>query len=133
MPVLIEEEIEELAVQIVMVGDVVAVTVYRQPALHLLAKYVSQRDDRIGEGCRLVEIIALDDGQHVENIALLHENATVHVHFAEFQPWVVKDGFFRSCISETDGRGLARAIAQNHLFTRRENDRQLAFLDKPAK
>ncbi len=95
-------------------------------ALHLLRKNVSQRDDRIGEGCRLVENHCSDDG-HTSKYRLLTRTRRPCT-FREFQPWIVKNGFFRSGISETDGRRLARTIAQNTFSPDEENDRQLAFL-----
>jgi hypothetical protein len=107
LPVGVEEQGIELAVEIVVMRDV-APRPRPRIELHQAAIEVADEPLRSRPERRLaVPPLPEDDAEHVGNRALLDDEAAVHIGLAEPQLWIKENAAFGRMAVEADGDRLA--------------------------
>ncbi|MCY1494377.1 hypothetical protein D9M68_282430 [compost metagenome] len=133
LPVLVEEQVEEIAIEIVVMGDVVPVAIDRHAAHQLLAQYMPQACDRVGGICRILDAVRLHDRKHVEDVTSFDDDAPIHVHFTKAKARIPDDRLLCFRIDDADRCRFSGAVTQNDLLAGRKSHRQIAVAHQTAK
>ena len=111
LPVGVEKQRIELAIQIIMVRGI-ETGAWRRIELLQAAMQVAQHPLQLGPDRRpAVAALAQHDGQHVGDRALLYDDAAIHVSFAEPQLGIDENAAFGCLGGEADRYRLAASVS----------------------
>ncbi len=132
LPVLVQKEIEKLAVQIIVVSHVVLVAIDREMALDLLMRNMQQRNQRVADRCRLFEAVGFQKRDDIEDVALFDDDFPIHVHFTKLEARIPHDRLFRLDVQRTKCQRHARTVAEQQLLAGPGQNSQIAPANKAA-